>query len=62
MCGNYRICLLNMLYKVFCYTVSTTNPLWRQVLEIISVGLGLENLLQTISSVRQLTGKERMWS
>jgi hypothetical protein len=47
-CKNYSgISLLNMAYNVFYY-FKDHNPLWRQVLKIISVVLGLESLLQTI--------------
>jgi hypothetical protein len=44
------------------YYFKDYSPLWLQELEIISVGLGLENLLQTIS-IQTITGKdETIWS
>jgi hypothetical protein len=50
MCENYcGICLLNTAYWVFSVVLfQRLQPLWRQALEIISVDLGLESLLQTI--------------
>jgi hypothetical protein len=50
MCENYHgISLLNTVHKYSqLYYFKDYNPLWRQVLKMIRVGLGLKSLFQTI--------------